>query len=247
MRRLGTLSLTMLWLVGGVPAAMACIRAGEADTLIGVSRDGAYALYGLAGRDGTFAHAEIHPTRAEGWLYWIWPKGLGGEKVGVVGDIEVRKVSQTRCSPWENGAVVESAPGKLTRDRLLSLETVAALGMVASEDVRWLDGTAARVTFKPDARYADHTLVIDHPEDRLDAELVVPVWCVGSCLRDEEYRRWTARLVSVAHIGTRVIYRVRMEKVCNGASGRALWMERLIAAPDPAAKPPPRRTCKGAG
>src|SRR4051812_18555164 len=124
------LTFTALWLLSGVSTAVACVRAGEADTLIGVSRDGAYALYGLAGPDGVFSHAEIHPTRAEGWLYWIWPKGINGEQVGVTGDLEVRRVPQTRCSPWSKGTVVESSTGTLTLQRLLNLKTVAALGIM---------------------------------------------------------------------------------------------------------------------
>lgn len=241
------LTVATLWLGGGVSTASACVRAAEADTLIGLSRDGAYALYGRAAQGDVFSHAEIHPTRAEGWLYWIWPKGINEAEVGVTGDLEVRKLPQTRCDPWANGTVVESSPGVLTLKRLLSFKTVAALGIMAIEDVKWLDGVTARVKFTPDKRHADHLLVIDHPDDQFDAELVVPVWCVGSCLRDEDYKHWAAKLVSVARVGERTVYRLRMKGVCNGVAARDPWMERLIALPDPAAKKPQRRTCKGSG
>ena len=245
MNRTRVLTFTTLWLLSGVSTAVACVRAGEADTLIGLSRDGAYALYGLATQDGIFSHAEIHPTRAEGWLYWIWPKGINGEQVGVTGDLEVRKLPQTRCSPWSKGTVVESSPGTPTLQRIMSLKTVAALGIMAIDEVKWLDGAPARASFTPVKRFSDHLLVIDHPNDQFDAELVVPVWCVGSCLRDEDYKHWIAKLVSVARVGERMVFRVRMENVCNGAAGKELGTERLIALPDPAATKPKRRTCKG--
>lgn len=218
------------------PPVSACVYASEADQLIGWSKDGDYALYALATGSG-FSHAEIHPTRSEGFLYWIEPAG---------GSVVVKRLRFSRCSPWE-GQVVETVRGKLDLRGLLGLKTVKDLGIGAIEDARWIDGAGLKVTFTPSRRYADHRLAIADPARRASANLVVPVWCVGSCIRDEDWKRWAAEVVGVTRVGERTLYRVRMKRVCNGGHGKSMWMERLIAAPDPQAPKPKRRTCKGSG
>jgi hypothetical protein len=217
--------------------ASACVYASEADQLVGWSADGAYALYALSTASG-LSHAEIHPTRSEGYLYWIEPEGES---------IVVKRLPFSRCMPFMEGEVVETVRGTLDLRTLLGLETITNLGIGAIDNARWIDSAAFVVTFTPSRRYADHRLAVRDPSKRFDADLVVPVWCVGSCIRDEDWKRWAAEITGVTRVGDRTLYRVRMKRVCNGGHGKSMWMERIIAAPDPRAKRPKRRTCKGSG
>jgi hypothetical protein len=109
------------------------------------------------------------------------------------------------------------------------------------------DGGAGKLAarFTPNKRYAEHRLQLTEGK-RLVATLPVPVWCLGSCLRDEAFASWGATVTHVAKAGDRTLYVVRMTRVCNGGNDKDLWIERVIAAPAKEAAPRHGR-CRGSG
>src|SRR6476620_10912699 len=86
--------------------ADACIRAGEANTLVGWPADGKYALYELV-QGKTIDHAEILPTTYSGFIYTITAND---------DEIVVARVKVGSCAAFgeDDKAVVEKKHGKLT-------------------------------------------------------------------------------------------------------------------------------------
>ncbi|MGN6109630.1 MAG: hypothetical protein ACTHU0_31265 [Kofleriaceae bacterium] len=132
--------------------------------------------------------------------------------------------------------MVERARGPLTLAALDQLATVAALKRVAPPpDADTAAGLSAR--FVPNKRYAEHQLEI-RGGARGRTLLPIPVWCVGSCHRDEDWKKWGATVLATAKAGDRTLYVVRMRRVCNGGNDRDLWIDRVIAAPGGEPRPP---------
>lgn len=109
------------------------------------------------------------------------------------------------------------------------------------------DGGASKLTarFSGKNRYAAHSLQILMGTATV-ATLPVPVWCVGSCIRDEKWRSWGATITKTVTVGDRTLYVVGMSRVCNRGNGKDMWIERVIAAPGNET-PPARGRCRGSG
>ena len=222
-------------LVLAEPASHACVELQEANKLLGWSADGTRALHARVDGDGKIEHAEIMPTRFEGEKLVIVPDGRF---------FVVKKTGLDRCEIHE-ATVVERVRGPLTEAALRDLAVVKAMKLVAPPAD---DGGAAKLAaaFVPRKRYAEHKLVIKDGAGAVVDTLTVPVWCFGSCLRDEDWKRWGARVLAVATTGDRKLYVVRMARVCNGGNDREMWIDRVIAVPG-TEPPPPRRRCRGTG
>ena len=221
--------------------ARACVEMLEANQLLGWSADGTLALHARVDRAGRIEHAEIQPTRYEGWKLVIVPDGPS---------IAVSKIEIGRCE-IHDAPTVERARGPLTEDSLRALGVVQAMKLVAPPPD---DGGAAKLgaAFVPKKRYAEHRIAIRDAAGAVVDTLTVPVWCFGSCLRDEDWKRWGVRVLAVATAGDRKLYVVRMARVCNGGNDRELWIDRVIAVPGRVIRggrepPPPRRRCRGTG
>lgn len=213
--------------------ADACIRAGEVDRLLGWSADGKYALYVLANPRGGIDHAEILPTSYAGYVYTITPDD---DATGMI----VSRVAVGTCAAFgeDASAVVEKARGKLTEKSIRELRTVAAMkfGMVeeASKDAR---PTAA---FTGKKRYDVHDVELTAGDQK--TVMPLPVYCVGSCLADENWQKWSIRVDGVHHLaGGTVLYDLAIDSVCNGGA-----MRRVITRTPPDVKVPKHR-CTGAG
>ena len=200
-------------------AHAAYIQFAEANRVLGWSADGTLALLVTVLPDGRIDHAEIHPTRYEGWNYLI---------TAARGEIAVRKAAVDRCPDWYHAEIIARVPGQLTEAKLLSLDVVKRMKLVR---VPRGDGGAAKLTtrFEPAKRFAEHRLVVQDGKS-VAATLPVPVWCVGSSNRDEAWSAWKATVVTVATAGKRQLYLVRMTGVCDG-TGKDLVMDRVLAAP----------------
>jgi hypothetical protein len=244
-------------LAGTARTSEACVQFAETNRLLGWSADGSLALHARIVA-GTVEHAELLPTRYEGHKYVIRP---------VAGSVEVRAQPVASCQEWHAAKLVERVPGTLTESSLRALATVTAIQLVAPpaarsrthwfpERVWWApriplpppDGGASRLgaRFVPDKRYAEHELEIRDDAGDLVTTLTVPVWCVGSCHRDEVWRDWGASITTVASAGGRTLYVVRMRRVCNGGNDNELWIERVIAERGGEARPA-RDRCRGSG
>jgi hypothetical protein len=210
----------------------ACVQHPEMNTVLGWAADGSAALHALV-EDGKVVLAEIHPTRYEGWKYFIGEEG---------GAIHVKKVSVARCEAFRSAKTRSRFAGPLTEHTLRALPIVEAMQLVAPPAD---DGGAARLTaaFVPKKRYAEHQVEI-RDGDQVVETLTVPVWCTGSCHRDEAHAEWTAEVRQVAVVGDRTLYVIRMRGVCNDANGKDLWMDRVIAVPGPERRPK-RDRCRG--
>lgn len=214
--------------------ADACVQLAEANKLLGWSEDGSLALFARVDTKGAFEHAEIHPTRFEGWKYIVFTdEGAVVVKKVAVGSCEVRGAK-------DHVRVSQPLTESLVRD----LAIVKSMKLVTPPTD---DGGAAKLaaTFSPAKRYAEHSLVL-REQGKSVATLPVPVWCVGSCLRDEDWKRWGVTVKQVAKAGDRTLYIVRMARVCNGGNDKDLWIERVIAAPGTEARPK-RGRCRGSG
>ncbi len=225
------IGLTWVTLSGTATPAEACVRAAEANRVLGWSADGAYALLGRFDRDGTLAHAEVLPTTYQGWVYVVAPQDDA---------VVVTKVKVGACADFgdEDGAVVERRRGPLTEAGLRALTTIAA--MKFGTDAGPAPATLPTARFTGAKRYAVHDLAIT--DGATTSTVPVPVWCVGSCLRDEAWKKWKAEVKAVHVVpGGPVLYELHLTGVCNG--GTAI---RLVAA-TPAKTKPPRRRCFGAG
>ena len=210
------------------------IQFAEANRVLGWSADGTLALLVTVLPDGRIDHAEIHPTRNEGWIYLV---------TAARGEIAVRKAAVDRCPDWYHADIIARVPGQLTEAKLLSLEVIKRTKLVRLPGV---DGGAAKLTarFEPQKRFAEHQLVVRDDKSAV-ATLPVPVWCVGSSNRDEAWSAWEATVVTVATAGKRKLYVVRMKGVCDGAD-KDLVMVRVIATPGGEPEPLFSR-CRGSG
>jgi hypothetical protein len=210
------------------------IQFAEANRVLGWSADGTLALLVTVLPDGRIDHAEIHPTRYEGWIYLV---------TAARGEIAVRKAAVERCPDWYHAEIIARVPGQLTEAKLLSLDVIKRMKLVRAPR---RDGGAAKLTarFEPPKRFAEHRLVVRNGESVVTT-LAVPVWCVGSSNRDEAWSAWEATVVTVAAAGKRQLYSVRMKGVCDGGD-KDLVMSRVIATPGGEAEPLHSR-CRGSG
>lgn len=210
------------------------IQFSEANRVLGWSADGTLALLVTVLPDGRIDHAEIHPTRYEGWNYVI---------TAARGEIAVRKVAVDHCPDWYHADMIARVPGQLTEAKLLSLDIVKRMKLVRLPRA---DGGAAKLTarFEPPKRFAEHRVVVRDGQSVV-ATLPVPVWCVGSSNRDEAWSEWEATVVTVATAGKRQLHVVRMKGVCDGAD-KDLEMVRVIATPGGEPEPLFSR-CRGSG
>jgi hypothetical protein len=213
--------------------ADACIRASEANKLIGWSADGRYALLARVEADGTMSHAEIQPTTYAGHAYVIWP-----EETRVI----VTKTKVGKCVSFgdeEKAPIVEKKRGTLTEALLLELRTVKAMKFGRVEVAAAAAAATPTAAFTGATRYAAHELAIT--DGAATTTMPVPVFCVGSCLRDEKWKDWTATVTAVHTLASgTVLYETRLDDVCNGGT-----LIRLVAATPPAIKVP-RLRCFGA-
>lgn len=232
MRRLAVALAVALAIIALRPAAArACVRASEANTLLGWSTDGGYALLALVDEHGVMDHAEILPTRYQGFVYVIVPQD---------DQIVVTRVKVGTCADFgdEAGAIVERKRGTLTDATLRALRTVKSMKFVA--DAAATKATTATATFTGAKRYAVHDLQLHDGAATLT--LPVPVWCVGSCMADERWTSWKAAVTAVhtAPSGD-LLYEVRLDGVCNAGT-----LIRLVAA-TPAKRKAPKHRCTGSG
>ena len=210
------------------------IQFSEVNRVLGWSADGTLALLATVLPDGRIDHAEIHPTRNEGWIYLV---------TAARGEIAVRKAALDRCPDWYHVEMIARVPGQLTEAKLLSLDVVKRMKLVRGPR----GGAGARklsARFEPQKRFAEHQLVV-RDDKSTAATLPVPVWCVGSSNRDEAWNEWQATVVTVATAGKRQLYVVRMKGVCDGADND-LVMVRVIATPGGEPEPLFSR-CRGSG
>jgi hypothetical protein len=214
----------------GARRSEACVQLQEANKLLGWSADGKLALHVRLDANGALEHAEILPTRFEGWKYIVFDQG----------GITVKRVELGKCDVRAAPDLVR-VPGKLTMEALVKLDVVKAMHLVP---VPTDDGAKLTAGFVPAKRYAEHEVELRHG-GTVVATLPVPVWCLGSCLRDEDWRKWGAKVRTVAKVGDRTLYVIRMMRVCNGGNDKDMWIDRVIATPGTAA--PPARRCRGSG
>ncbi len=232
MRALLVAALVTLGLLAAARPAAACVRASEANRLLGWSADGAYALLALVDDDGTIEHAEILPTAYKGFVYVVT-----ADDAGVV----VTKVKVGQCADFgdEEGAIVERKKGTLTEARLRDLKTVKAMKF-GTDELAATGDALPTATFTGAKRYAVHDLkIVDGATTRT---LPVPVWCVGSCMADENWTKWKAEVAAVHTLASGVVlYELRLAAVCNAGT-----LIRLVQAAPPKVKVPKRR-CFGSG
>ncbi|MEZ4364221.1 MAG: hypothetical protein R3B48_28865 [Kofleriaceae bacterium] len=227
--------------------AEACIQALEADAVVGWSADGRYALYTRTD-DKKLDHAEILPTAYRGYIYTI----SADEEEGT---IVVVRSEVGECAQWSEdpGVIVEKKKGKLTTKSLMALKTVkamkfgrataataaAAAGAPTAAPAA-AAGTPATALFTGKKRYETHNVEITMGTSKL--ELPLPVFCVGSCLADEDWQKWSITVDGVHELpdGTK-LFELTMPKVCNGGT-----IHRVITQTPPKIKVPKRR-CTGSG
>jgi hypothetical protein len=229
------IAISLVLLVLAARPGDACVQLPEVTKLLGWSEDGKQALFVRHDAAGKLEFAEIHPTRYEGHRYLIL------EEAGAI-VIKRELVSKCEVTGADEHARVM---GKLTEASLVKLPIVKAMKLVTPPTE---DGGAAKHTakFVPNKRHAEHKLELRGEDTKVAATLTVPVWCVGSCLRDEAFKSWTAEVKTIAKAGDRTLYVIRMKNVCNGANGKELWMERVIANSG-AEAPPKKGRCRGSG
>jgi hypothetical protein len=205
----------------------ACIRASEADKVIGWSADGKYALY-EATADGLLDHAEILPTSYAGYVYTVTAMDDG---------IVVARSKIGACASFgDDGSIVERKPGKLTEKALMGLETVAAMKFGTVEAARKGDKPTAAFTGKE--RYDTHDVALMFGDTKVVMPL--PVYCVGSCLADENWMKWSITVDGVHEVNGAVLYELSLQNVCNGGT-----LHRVITQTPASVKVPTSR-CKGA-
>jgi len=211
--------------------ADACIRAAEADTVVGWSEDGKYALYELV-ENGHIHHAEILPTSYDGFVYTIMPH----DDV-----IIVSRVAVGTCAGWgddDGTPFVEKKQGKLTDKSLMALATVAKLEFSKAENPTKGDKPTAAFTGKK--RYDVHDVELTRGSTKI--QMPLPVYCVGSCLADENWTKWSITVDGVHTLASgSVLYELSMANVCNGGT-----IHRVITE-TPASKKVPKSRCKGSG
>ncbi|MBL9006740.1 MAG: hypothetical protein JNJ46_20965 [Myxococcales bacterium] len=202
----------------------------ESNQLLYWSSDGALAIFGFPGGESM----EIHPTRYEGWKYTITKRGS---------DFSVTRMRVAACGSEPEWQEVERMPGPLTLEQLEKLKLFEGRKLVS-----WLPpqpGAAGlRAQFLPRKRFAEHRIEIRDAAGKQVAELPVPVWCVSSCVRDEDWQRWTATVQKRVMVADRALFVLRMDFVCNGGQGKTLSMQRVIASPGNEPRPRHGR-CRG--
>jgi hypothetical protein len=124
---LGRIALLIALTATPRPAA-ACVRAGEANQLVGWSADGRYALYELVSH-GTIEHAEILPTSYSGYVYTI----TAADDQILVARVPV---GTTPSFGDDVKTIVEHKPGRLTEKTLMALATVAAFRFGPAEPAK---------------------------------------------------------------------------------------------------------------
>ena len=211
--------------------ADACVRAGETNQLVGWSADGKYALYVLADDKGKLDHAEILPTTYAGFVYTIT---ADDDATGMI----VSRTKVGSCASFGEEGVVEKKKGKLTDKSLMELKTVAAMKFGKLET----EGKAVKpsaASFTGPKRYDVHDIQLTVN----DAKLVMPlpVYCVGSCLADENWQKWSITVEGVHTQGGLTLYDLTMPNVCNGGT-----LHRLVAQ-TPADVKVPKHRCTGSG
>ncbi|MBK9036857.1 MAG: hypothetical protein IPL61_37340 [Myxococcales bacterium] len=215
--------------------ADACVRASEANRLLGWSADGTYALLALVDDHGAIDHAEILPTSYQGSVYVITPDEAGA--------IIVTKVKVGQCASFgdeEDAPVVERKRGKLTDASLRGLKTVKAMKFGTAEVAPAAAAPTPTAAFTGAKRYAAHDLAIT--AGATTTTMPMPVWCVGSCLRDEHWDKWKAEVAAVHTLASgTVLYELRLVDVCNGGT-----LIRVVTQ-TPAKIKVPRRRCGGSG
>ena len=90
-----TLAMAIIGRAGIADASY--IQFAEANRVLGWSADGSLALLVTVLPDGRIDHAEIHPTRYEGWTTLI---------TAARGEIAVRKVAVDRCPDWYHADMI---------------------------------------------------------------------------------------------------------------------------------------------
>ena len=218
--------------------AEACIVASEANTLVGWSADGKYALYTLV-TDGKIEHAEILPTSYSGYVYTI--------TVPDDGRIQVSRAKVGSCAEWGHSedpkTIVEKKKAKLTDKTLMELKTVAAMKFGKVEEPAAAKSVPAAPTtavFTGKKRYQVHNIELTTGPSKL--ELPLPVFCMGSCLADENWKKWSIIVDGVHTLSTgETLYELRLENVCNGGT-----LHRVITQ-TPATTKVPKKRCYGSG
>jgi hypothetical protein len=225
--------VVVMALCGAPRSTRACIQASEVSDLVGWSADGAYALFTRGDGKGGIEHAEIHPTSYAGFIYLIVPRDDGG-------GFAVSKTEVGSCPDFhdEDGYVVERGRGRLTLESLRALRSVAALKIGREEQPA--TAPLPSITFTGKKRHDVHDLELTSGQRK--QVVPIPVWCVGSCLADEDFAKWSATLDAVHRLASGTpLYEVTLRGVCNGGT-----LHRLIAPTPPGVKVPKRR-CRGSG
>lgn len=222
-------------LAGSARRAEACVRAGEANKVLGWSADGAYALLAHVDGKGVLDHAEIHPTTYTGSIYVV----LDDETRGLL----VTKVEVGACASFgdeDDKTIVERGGKKpLTEASIRALGTVKQLKFGREDQAPVAGMVTPTATFTGKKRYDVHDLELTTGTTK--TVMPVPVWCVGSCLIDESFQKWTATVDAVHALPSGlVLYEVSLRGVCHGGT-----MVRLIAPTPPTVKVPKSR-CTGA-
>lgn len=216
------------------PAA-ACVRASETNRVLGWTADGAYALLGNFDRDGVLEHAEIHPTAYRGHVYLIVDDDEG--------HVAVTRSKVGECLAWPDDPdanVVDRVKGALTEASLATLPTVKRLGFSKDEVAASIAAPAATAAFTGARRYDAHELALTIGTARVTAP--VPVWCVGSCLRDEKWTTWAPKITAIHLLASRaILVEVELGNVCNGGDTTRLVR---VDLPPPRA---PKLRCTGSG
>jgi hypothetical protein len=218
------------------PAA-ACVRASEASKLVGWSADGKYALYELILDDKTLDHAEILPTIYTGFVYTIMPDYSGN---GIV--VSRAKVGSSAAFGDDDSAIVERKASKLTEASVLTLKTVAAMQFGTVETAT--KPAKPKAAFTGKKRYEIHDVELTgEPPGELPLVMPLPVYCVGSCLADENWTKWSITVDGVHQLATgTVLYELSMPNVCNGGT-----IHRLITQTPAAIKVPKQRSMGSGG
>ena len=211
--------------------ADACVRAGETNKLVGWSADGKYGLYVLANDKGVIDHAEILPTTYAGFVYTITADEDGAGMI-------VSRAKVGACASFGEEGVVEKHKGKLTDKSLMELKTVAAMkfGNVETEGKAIKPSAAA---FTGPKRYDVHDVQLTVNDTKIVMPL--PVYCVGSCLSDEDWQKWSVTVEGVHTTAGMTLYELTMPNVCNGGT-----LHRLVAQ-TPADVKVPKHRCTGSG
>jgi hypothetical protein len=222
------IALFLIALAATARPAAACVRAAEANKLVGWSADGKYALYELVA-NGAIEHAEILPTSYAGDVYTITSHG---DQI-VVARVPV---GATPSFGDDGETIVEHAHGRLTDTSLMALATVAAFKFGPAEPAKDAKVSAA---FTGKKRYDVHAIEITAGATK--TVLPLPVYCVGSCLADENWTRWTITVEAVHQIGGVTLYDLTMANVCNGGSIRR------VITQTPASVKIPKQRSTGSG